>query len=414
MKNFFFLLLLCPFLILAQDDVANQDSYENFKQWHLDLGVGFANNARAHDGAPGFPVTDANGNPIISNTVNPFSGIQLSAGLRYMFTDGFGLRFRGAYNSFADDPDNSTFSYNSAYVQTSLEGVLNAGGALNFQNWTDRFGLQLYGGIGAGFHLPDSDWSTENTEQTWNLVAGVTPLYRLNKNLTLTMNIQFMTVHGMAENWSGRTSVTTRSIDGIVYNAGFGLNIALGRDKSEGSIDWYYDNPGKEVDAMKNKLAQLEEDLNNKEDKKADDDNDGVPNVISNYVQNYHTNNMPSNVVTNFGEALVQDGYIRIFFGFDESMPNESSISDISSLIHFLENNEDANVELIGMTDVLGPDSYNDALSQRRAKNVHDILVEAGIDASRLESRGNGKNPVYTSKNDYIRMLARTVTVKLK
>jgi OOP family OmpA-OmpF porin len=163
------------------------------------------------------------------------------------------------------------------------------------------------------------------------------------------------------------------------------------------------------MDMMKDKLAALEEKLNNKADK-----TDQVPDYIKNFVQNYHNNNMPDNFVTNFGESLVEDGYIRIFFDFDADMPNATSVDDVAALINFMENNEDAKVELIGMTDVLGSDSYNDDLSQRRAKNVYDILVEVGIDPSRLEHRGNGKNPVYTSKNDYIRMLARTVTVKLK
>ena len=123
---------------------------------------------------------------------------------------------------------------------------------------------------------------------------------------------------------------------------------------------------------------------------------------------------MPETGITNLGETLIEDGYVRIFFDFDIDMPNASSTDDVARLINFMQNNPDANVELIGMTDVLGSNPYNDDLSQRRAKNVHDILVEAGIDASRLDHRGNGKNPVYTSKNEYIRMLARTVTVKLK
>ncbi len=421
MKNYLFLLLLCPFLILAQEQDSegmSENPYEGYKKWHLELGIGGVKAAKAHTGAPGFPVQGPNGN-LVSNT-NLLSGYNFNAGIRYMFNDKFGLRLKGGYNTWTNDSDVSNFDAESSYVQTSLEAVMNVGNYVDFNRFTNRFNLQFYAGMGYGIFtadetnvdrfLPDSD---DNTDGVFNAVVGFAPMYKVSENVSLKLDFQALGTFGQDFNWDGASGVNTTALDGLLFNASIGLDIALGK-KSKGSIDWYYRDDAAEMNAMRDELDELEERVAVLEEKPADEDNDGVPDVINNYVQNYVDEKIDGIDVGGTASALVEDGYIRLFFDFNEDMPNASSTSDLASLVHFLENNPDANVELIGMTDVLGPESYNDKLSQRRAKNVHDILVEAGIDASRLEHRGNGENPVYTSKNEYVRMLARTVTVKLQ
>jgi OmpA-OmpF porin, OOP family len=49
-----------------------------------------------------------------------------------------------------------------------------------------------------------------------------------------------------------------------------------------------------------------------------------------------------------------------------------------------------AHVKIGGYTDNTGEAAANVALSSARAKNVMDALVGAGIDSSRLESKGYG------------------------
>lgn len=52
-------------------------------------------------------------------------------------------------------------------------------------------------------------------------------------------------------------------------------------------------------------------------------------------------------------------------------------------------------VRVVGYTDRLGSDAYNDALSQKRADTVKDYLVSRGIDGRLIQAEGRGKrNPV--------------------
>lgn len=395
MKNYLFFLFLSPFLLFAQEE-SSDNPYANYKQWHLEFGIGAGTHARAHDLGP-----------VVFTDSDPFSGIRANAGIRYNFTESFGLRLKGAYNSFSAD-DASTIDYTSSYIQATGEVVLNIGNMASFNNWTDKFNLQAYTGLGVGFLSYDSD-VRDDSDSNVILTVGLTPMFKLSDNLSLFLDGQLGAVQGMERNWSGATPVTTRAVDGFVYNVSAGLSIALGKG-SEGSIDWYVEDKS---DEFKEEIARLEDrvnDLEGKVDEIPVDQIGKVSDEINNFVTNYVDDSRSD---FNTVESLIKDEYIRIFFDFDSDMPNTSSVGDISTLVNFMKNN-DLSIELIGMTDVLGSDSYNDGLSLRRAQNVKDILVAAGVDESKVDARGKGKNTVYNSKNEYIRMLARTVTVKLK
>lgn len=58
------------------------------------------------------------------------------------------------------------------------------------------------------------------------------------------------------------------------------------------------------------------------------------------------------------------------------------------------------NVAIIGYTDRIGSDQYNQRLSERRANAVKDYLVSKGIDPMRLHAEGRGKsNPIVSCNN---------------
>jgi OmpA-OmpF porin, OOP family len=52
------------------------------------------------------------------------------------------------------------------------------------------------------------------------------------------------------------------------------------------------------------------------------------------------------------------------------------------------------NVKVIGYTDPEGSESYNQALSQRRADTVKSLLVQRGVDASKIATEGRGERDV--------------------
>jgi OmpA-OmpF porin, OOP family len=60
-----------------------------------------------------------------------------------------------------------------------------------------------------------------------------------------------------------------------------------------------------------------------------------------------------------------------------------------------LQDNPAVRVTIEGYTDSIGSEAYNQRLSERRANAVKRYLVTQGVEADRLETRGQGEsNPV--------------------
>ena len=85
-------------------------------------------------------------------------------------------------------------------------------------------------------------------------------------------------------------------------------------------------------------------------------------------------------------------GKLLVNFDFDSAVVKEQYFNDLGELAAFLKRFEDLQVDVEGHTDSVGPDDYNQQLSQRRAQAVVDMLVnQYGIAASRLEAKGYGE-----------------------
>ncbi|MCF8218081.1 MAG: OmpA family protein [Bacteroidales bacterium] len=80
----------------------------------------------------------------------------------------------------------------------------------------------------------------------------------------------------------------------------------------------------------------------------------------------------------------------NIFFDSGKSELRESSRSELDRLYDIMKENPAIRVEISGHTDNVGSASYNEKLSQERAKSVVDYLVDKGIDKDRLEFKGYG------------------------
>ncbi len=71
-----------------------------------------------------------------------------------------------------------------------------------------------------------------------------------------------------------------------------------------------------------------------------------------------------------------------------------------------------AYIEVIGHTDSVGDDAYNQKLSEQRAESVRDYLVGAGIDASKMVTVGAGESmPIASNKTEEGRAENRRVEV---
>lgn len=80
-----------------------------------------------------------------------------------------------------------------------------------------------------------------------------------------------------------------------------------------------------------------------------------------------------------------------VFFDFDKATLKPEGRTKLDEAVATLNRYSDMRVEIQGHTDSLGTEAYNQGLSERRAKAVHDYLVSKGISASRLTTRGFGE-----------------------
>ena len=87
-----------------------------------------------------------------------------------------------------------------------------------------------------------------------------------------------------------------------------------------------------------------------------------------------------------------------VLFDVDRSEIKAGGAQELARVADFLRNHPNRNILVEGHTDSTASDSYNLALSQRRANAVEDMLISMGVEPTRIESRGYGEQlPVATN-----------------
>lgn len=80
-----------------------------------------------------------------------------------------------------------------------------------------------------------------------------------------------------------------------------------------------------------------------------------------------------------------------VFFGFNKSNLTAEAARVVADAAQAAKDYGSASIVVVGHTDTVGSDSYNDALSMRRSHAVKDGLVSNGIPASAISTAGKGK-----------------------
>ncbi len=104
----------------------------------------------------------------------------------------------------------------------------------------------------------------------------------------------------------------------------------------------------------------------------------------------------------------------NIFFDTNKSILRSESFSELTRLKQMLIINPLVKIEISGHTDNTGSYKHNQELSKNRAQAVVDYLVENGIDANRLSSRGaSWDEPIATNDTDEGKQQNRRVEFKV-
>ncbi|NQX88309.1 MAG: OmpA family protein [Halioglobus sp.] len=113
-------------------------------------------------------------------------------------------------------------------------------------------------------------------------------------------------------------------------------------------------------------------------------------------------------------EAHVVSG--DVLFDFDKSVLKESGKDELAAINQVINSQglRVKDIDLIGHTDSIGTEAYNQALSERRAKAVYDYLVSRGANASIIDVMGVGEaDPAASNATAEGRALNRRVEVRV-
>ena len=397
---------------------------QDYNKWSIDAGAGVS-------------ILSSSGLSEGYNT--PFPNLwTMNGGIRYMFNNKFGVRVGGGFdqlNQAGNSPKFATRIWN-----VNVQGVANLGRVLAFEEFTKNIGLLGHVGVGYGYMTSKNFRGVDNLGI---ITFGLTPQVRLSDRVTLLLSGTFnwyltqqYTFNG--ENLTKDVNMTPMrhvNFQGLNFTATAGLQIALGKKRVH--ADWYgIKREDKDDDK---KVAQNEKTVNNhitrggsdvaangqriENDKNAlannnvnnanDSDDEGDvnnSNIASN--QNTTTNNIIVESVDPAKE-LIEKGYVNAYFGFDSSEPQDGSLWAVGFVANYLKQNPDAKLNIIGYTDQLGNAGYNEKLSKKRADAVKQLLVEMGVDTSRLVSEGKGIDKGAKSSSAGARRLVRRVSFEL-
>lgn len=103
------------------------------------------------------------------------------------------------------------------------------------------------------------------------------------------------------------------------------------------------------------------------------------------------------------------------YFAFDKFALTESARQPLANFALELSKEQYNKLSIVGHTDGVGSEEYNQRLSEARANAVKDYLVERGVEAGKIESLGKGKSaPLATNATSEGRAQNRRVEITVK
>lgn len=92
-----------------------------------------------------------------------------------------------------------------------------------------------------------------------------------------------------------------------------------------------------------------------------------------------------------------------IYFDLDKSNIRPDAAAELAKVLAVLEEYPTMKIDIRSHTDSRASHKYNDQLSDRRAKSTRGWLIEQGIDASRLTSKGYGERELFNKCADGVK-----------
>ena len=124
--------------------------------------------------------------------------------------------------------------------------------------------------------------------------------------------------------------------------------------------------------------------------------------------------NIQGATVERVGEGIQVTFASGLLFAFDSDSIQAAAGTNLRELASSLQKYPDSQLLIVGHTDNVGEDSYNQLLSQRRSNSAAAYLAAQGVARTRLAATGKGESePVTTNDTDAGRQKNRRVEVAI-
>ena len=105
----------------------------------------------------------------------------------------------------------------------------------------------------------------------------------------------------------------------------------------------------------------------------------------------------------------------RVFFAFNSAEISDEAENNLLGQSLYMKNHEDTKIQIAGNCDERGSTEYNLALGARRANAAKRVLVNDGIDASRISTISYGKErPLVRGTGEDVWKYNRNATTTVK
>lgn len=96
--------------------------------------------------------------------------------------------------------------------------------------------------------------------------------------------------------------------------------------------------------------------------------------------------------VERYGEGLLVTFESGLLYDFNSAVVKGEAGRNLTNLANSLRNYPETELLIVGHTDAVGSDSFNQGLSERRAAAAKDFLVSQGVPSERIRTMGRGES----------------------
>ena len=118
------------------------------------------------------------------------------------------------------------------------------------------------------------------------------------------------------------------------------------------------------------------------------------------------------------GSSIVEPADLndqRVFFAFNSSEISEEAQNNLLGQALYMKNHPDTKIQIAGNCDERGSTEYNLALGAKRANAAKEVIVEDGVESSRISTISYGKErPLVQGSGEEVWKWNRNATTTVK